>query len=81
MKIRLDIALKGPLKDDDILVYREGVLVNVRKEQYFSEMNKQYHDLKKEHELLKSDIEKFKEGVNAKLEQYHNILQTLVKEN
>lgn len=80
MKLALNVNLKGELKNGDIFVYRDGALVNIRKDQYFAEMNKKVYDAEQKVLALKQELEDFKNGVNEKLKQYHDILQVLTKE-
>ena len=81
MKVVLDVVQKKKLQNGDILVYEDGHLVNVSKSNFLDEIIREYVELKHENIRLNEEMKNLKDGVNAKLEQYHNILQTLVKEN
>lgn len=79
MKIVVDI--KGELKKGDILIYDGNQFNPVSKKEFLFKTKKELDETKKQIELLKTDINTFKEGVNNKLKDYHNILQTITKEN
>lgn len=79
----------GILKDNNGKVIATIDIVEcLDKEDYLrlkKESEKSYNEFvekdKLEKEELKKDIENFKENVNSKLEKYHKILSTLVKES
>ena len=73
MKAILELELTKQLENEDVLVYRDGKLINIPKKEYL-------HEITEMKELLKSEIiknEEFKTAVNEKLKTYHNILQVL----
>lgn len=78
MKIVVDI--KGELKKDDIIVFDGENFKPVAKDEFLCKLSAQNADLCKEIEKLRIEIDAFKLGVNNKLKDYHNILQTLTKE-
>ena len=78
MKIVVDI--KGELKKDDILIFDGEALKPVNKNSFLCEIFTQNQELREDNEKLRNEIETFKLGVNQKLKDYHNILQTLTKE-
>ena len=69
------------LENDDILVFKDGYWVNVRKEEYIADVRKDIKDFKNEISNFKKENDELKEKINNKLEQYHRILQSLTKEN
>lgn len=71
MKIVVDI--KGELHENDMLIFKNGSFVPMQKDELLAKLNKEIFDLKNEMTNLKL-------GVNEKLKDYHNILQTLTKE-
>lgn len=73
MKAILELELTKQLENEDVLVYRDGKLINIPKKEYL-------HEITEMKELLKAEIiknEEFKTAVNEKLKTYHNILQVL----
>lgn len=73
MKAILELELTKQLENEDVLVYRDGKLINIPKKEYL-------HEITEMKELLKSEIiknEEFKIAVNEKLKTYHNILRVL----
>lgn len=73
MKAILELELTKQLENEDVLVYRDGKLINIPKKEYL-------HEITEMKELLRSEIiknEEFKTAVNEKLKTYHNILQVL----
>lgn len=78
MKIVIDI--KGELKNDDLLIYQDGLLKPISKEELFAKNKSEHNELKKEIKNLQDEINVFKASVNSKLKDYHNVLQALTKE-
>lgn len=77
-KILLEVENSKDLENDDIFVYRDGVLVNISKAEYLHEipaMRKELDEYKKDTD---EKLENIKKGVNEKLESYHKILQVLI---
>jgi len=78
MKIVVDI--KGELKKDDIIIFDGEKFKPVAKNDFLCKLSAQNIELRKEIEKMRDEIDIFKLGVNSKLKDYHNILQTLTKE-
>ena len=81
MNLVLNVEFNKKLKNGDILVYQDGKFINLPKNEYLDVLIRENNQLKREMQLLKNDIEEFKNKVNDKLKEYHNILQLLTKEN
>lgn len=79
--MKLVIDIKGEPKKDDILIFDGNQYKPISKDEFLFKTKKELEDIKKEFEKLKEEINVFKEGVNHKLKDYHNILQTLTKED
>lgn len=83
MKIVLDIEETKKLKHKDVIVYDQtkNKWVAMDKSEFLKDV---FLDINKLNQRISKDEEnqrKFKENVNAVLEKYHKILQTLTKEN
>ena len=78
MKIVVDI--KGELKKDDIIVFDGENFKPIAKDDFLCKLSAQNKELCEEIKNLRTEIDAFKLGVNNKLKDYHNILQTLTKE-
>lgn len=78
MKIVVDI--KGKLKKNDILIYDGDNFIPANKDFILFDLQQEIARLKDYNDKLKNEINAFKEGVNDKLKDYHNILQQLTKE-
>ena len=81
MNLVLNVEFNKKLKNGDILVYQDGKFINLLKNEYLDVLIRENNQLKREMQLLKNDIEEFKNKLNDKLKEYHNILQLLTKEN
>ena len=79
MKMIIDIRNKGPLSNNDILIYKDGRWEPIDKLNFLGEMSKQIKTLKKEIEEVNNELEAFKDKVNKKLSDYHDILNVLTK--
>ena len=80
MKTVLDIRINKELENEDILVYRDGIWTNIPKDEYLATLRNRIIELQNTVDNLNTDIQQFKEKVNQKLEEYHNILQVLTEE-
>ncbi len=80
MKVILDIRTNKELENEDILVYRDGIWTNIPKDEYLANLRNRIVELQNTIDNLTNDIQQFKERVNNKLQEYHNILQVLTKE-
>lgn len=78
MKIIVDI--KGDLRENDILIYDGQQFKPVSKNSFLFKTKQENIRLDTELKKLKNDFVIFKANVNDKLKNYHNILQTLTKE-
>ena len=79
MKIVVDI--KGELKKNDILIFNGECFRPINKDDFVCKLKQENEQIKTQIDEIKNDLEIFKLGVNGKLENYHNILQTLTKED
>lgn len=75
---KIVLNVNGEPTNECMLVYNKKLEVWEcwTREQVYSEV----YELKKEIAKLINDIEVFKNGVNGKLKDYHNILQMITKE-
>lgn len=83
MKIVLDIEETKKLRHKDVIVYDQtkNKWVAMDKSEFLKDV---FLDINKINQRISQQEEnqrKFKENVNAVLEKYHKILQTLTKEN
>lgn len=78
MKIVVDI--KGKLKKNDILIYDGDNFIPANKDFILFDLQQEIARLKNHNDKLRNEINAFKEGVNDKLKDYHNILQRLTKD-
>ena len=78
MKAVFDV--KNRPKENDLLIYDGTQFKTISKDSLLFELKSENEKLKNEIVKLKNDIDIFKLGVNEKLKDYHNILQTLTKE-
>ena len=78
MKIVLE--LKNTPNKNDILVYNGSEWECISTNQYLSKIVVLEQEQKELKEKYENDIQTLKEKINEKLEQYHKILQLLVKE-
>ena len=78
MKIVVDI--KGKLKKDDIIIFDGESFKPIAKNEFLYQLSAQIKELCEDNKKLRDEIDAFKKGVNDKLKDYHNILQTLTKE-
>lgn len=77
---KIIVDIKGELKNDDILIYDGKNFKPCNKNSFLYDIYAQNMKLKGEIKNLKDEINAFKLGVNEKLKNYHDILQTLTKE-
>lgn len=77
---KIIVDIKGELKNDDILIYDGKNFKPCNKNDFLYKIFAQNMELKDEIKDLKNEIVAFKDGVNEKLKNYHDILQTLTKE-
>ena len=83
MKVALNIEIDTPLKDYDVIVYdkvRKKWVATSRERFLRTTTGKIIETNNRIDEIIASQ-ERFKQGVNQKLKEYHDILQNLVKEN
>lgn len=80
MKTILDIRINKKLENEDILVYRDGIWTNIPKDEYLAPLRNRIIELQDSINDLTNDVQQFKERVNQKLQEYHNILQVLTEE-
>lgn len=82
MKIVLDVAEKTPT-NYDVIAYdvTKGKWVAMSRVKFLEDANDKIFELQKEIENLKTTISNLKDSVNKNMKTYHNVLQTLVKEN
>lgn len=84
-KVIIDFNQTRPFKDGDILIYSEKSkgFVLTTKELYLRALTNEMSALKSKYELdiadMRKSLETFKNGINDKLKDYHEILQNLTK--
>lgn len=84
-KVIIDFKQTRPFKEGDILIYNEKSksFVLTTKELYLRAITNEMSNLKAKYELditdMKKSLETFKNGVNNKLREYHEILHNLTK--
>ena len=83
MKIALEIEIDAPLKDYDVIVYDKvrKKWVAVSRERFLRPTTGKIIETNNRIDEIIASQERFKQGVNQKLKEYHDILQNLVKEN
>lgn len=78
--MKLVVDIKGELKKDDILIFNGQQFRPLNRDEFLFKLKKELAETKDEFKKLREEINTFKNGVNNKLKDYHNILQTLTKE-
>lgn len=84
-KVIIDFNQTRPFKEGDILIYNEKSksFVLTTKELYLRAITNEMSALKTKYELdiadMRKSLETFKNGINDKLKDYHEILQNLTK--
>ena len=84
-KVIIDFNQTRPSKEGDILIYSEKSkgFVLTTKELYLRAFSNEMNALKAKYELdiadMRKSLETFKNGINDKLKDYHEILQNLTK--
>lgn len=83
MKIVLDIEETKKLRHKDVIVYDQtkNKWVAMDKSEFLKDVFLDINKLNQRISQQEENQRKFKENVNAVLEKYHKILQTLTKEN
>ena len=56
MKVVIDLKFLKELENDDILIFRDGSWVNIRKSEYIAELNKKIKSLEKEVDTLNKNM-------------------------
>lgn len=85
-KVIIDFEQTRPFQDGDMLIYNERLkkFVLTTKELYLRGKTNEIKAIKEKCETdiaeMKKSLETFKNGVNDKLKNYHEILQNLTKE-
>lgn len=67
------------LKQNDLLIYKNDTWTNISKDKLLDDLVKKNLELNNRIRELEESIELFKEHLNDRLKEYHNILQTLTK--
>jgi len=80
MKTILDVRINKELENEDILVHRDGIWTNIPKDEYLAPLRNRIVELQNTIDNLITETQQFKERVNQKLQEYHNILQVLTEE-
>lgn len=80
MNVVLNFKQTKELEKDDIIVYQNGHWTNVRKSEFLHRYFKQIEECQANVDALHKEHERLVKAVNDKLEEYHNILQVLIKE-
>ncbi len=81
MNLVLNVELNKKIESGDILVLTDkGIWVNVSKDEYLGALKNHILELENELKSTNDSIKEFKDKVNAKLEEYHNILKVLTEE-
>ena len=74
------LELTDTPQNNDIFIYENGKLKPTRSDIYLATVNTILKEKTEQIEALQREIDNIKTSINKKLEEYHNILQTLVKE-
>lgn len=56
MNLVLNVNLTKKLENNDILIYAEGVWINLSKDEFLGKLNKEVNLLKEENKNLKDDL-------------------------
>lgn len=77
MKIVVDI--KNEPRKNDLLIFNGNEFETITKDEILGRVDKEIIEIKKENVELKNDLKSFKEAVNTKLKEYHDILKIISK--
>ena len=80
-KLVLDVEINEKfLKDNCIIIYKNKKWQVISKESFLAQIAENQRELKADIEKININISEFKNEVNKKLKEHHNILQVLSKE-
>lgn len=81
MKVVLDLKINQPLKQNDIIVFNNGIWQTIDKTLFLSDFKKEIENLKDMISLRDTALIEYKQKVNEELQKLHNVLNILTKEN
>lgn len=81
MKIVLNIDCNGAIKENDVIVYRNGRWTAMGQEQYLDNLVKEIIALRTQLSDLQTAHDNFKVAVNKILKDHHEVLQIITKGN
>lgn len=79
MKILLDVKISDVLKENDLIVFdkKTNQWVTTHTDLFLRKITTENENLKKSIRDLKNEIQDFKQKVNQKLKEYHDVLNLL----